>query len=587
MNLKSFSRLLFALSIALISLIVVSCGSGGNKSSDSSDSSNVTLNLGSRSGNRVSDAIPSNVVNIKFTISGPEGVLITRTVNVVGLTSITETFDVPNGPQRIFKVEAFDAGGVLVFEGSATADLDGKPITVAVYMTVVAPPSLLVKVITEQGWNPSPIPNVTVVLGNPDGSIAATAVTDAQGVVTFANPPVNAMVTAAATGTARWRPSQTVYALGAVYDVNVPAIAIALEIDVSPLGSATVNVTTPTPISGMDNAYVIPGYVGVPCTSGSCSGSVSATVYPYDMQSDGLVSFAAIGFAGATPVAYGVLLDQTFSSGMSVNLPINQTTFNLFTVSFLNTPATATFAEAELNMSRKDGKNVEYRLTFNSPIPSTFQAGAIPGFDTRYEYDADLKLDTNLNGINDAYLEAWRNSTTLSSQIIDWSPITAYIPSNLGISGAGADTPTISWTPAPAAASADDVWVDIDYSTTSVYYDYGLDVPPSRTNVVFPQLPASLAAFRPTWINRVRVNYDNIDLISGYDDIQTKYYQWVTGAWRPAEFSSMEAGKEYSAVNALSSGKPSGPGSVGETIRPRQRGPTEKGQVRHVGIFSY
>lgn len=177
-RMKHIQRSLIILFSIFLLTLIVSCSGGSGKNNDSSDSTNVTLNLGSRSGGKVLSAIPSNVVEIKFTISSPEAVLITRTVNVVGLTSITETFEVPNGPSRTFKVEAFDINGYVVFEGSATTDLDGKPITVAVQMSVVVPPP-----------SPSDTTPPTITMTGPANGATGVAV---NSVVTAAfNEPVD------------------------------------------------------------------------------------------------------------------------------------------------------------------------------------------------------------------------------------------------------------------------------------------------------------------------------------------------------------------------------------------------------------
>ncbi len=55
--------------------------------------------------------IPSEVVSIRFTISAADMVTIQKVIDVAGRTSITETFEIPNGQNRHILVEALDAGG--------------------------------------------------------------------------------------------------------------------------------------------------------------------------------------------------------------------------------------------------------------------------------------------------------------------------------------------------------------------------------------------------------------------------------------------------------------------------------------------
>ncbi len=87
---------------------------------------------------REASAIPSNIVNIQYTVSGTGMTTMTGTVPVSG-SDITISLDVPNGPQRHFLLEALDANGVVDYSGDAYADLNGTPVTITIQMTATTP----------------------------------------------------------------------------------------------------------------------------------------------------------------------------------------------------------------------------------------------------------------------------------------------------------------------------------------------------------------------------------------------------------------------------------------------------------------
>lgn len=129
-------RLLMILVSALLVTGFNGCGSPDTKSGTSA----VTINLGetktaSPSGKILgASSIPTTVVSVRFTISASDMATIERTVFVEGRTSISETFDVPNGANRHFLVEVMDASGNVLYRGDAYANLDGAPISIAIPM---------------------------------------------------------------------------------------------------------------------------------------------------------------------------------------------------------------------------------------------------------------------------------------------------------------------------------------------------------------------------------------------------------------------------------------------------------------------
>ena len=159
----------FLLSLCSIMFLALIAGCGGGDSSSNSiaiGSSTVSITVGDKgqsvsfrivkntfvarassllreivSTNTAMAAIPSSVAHILFTISAPDMTTITRDVLITGQSSVTESFTVPNGYSRHFLVEAKDASGNNQFRQETFANLDGSPVTLALTMNDVAPPT--------------------------------------------------------------------------------------------------------------------------------------------------------------------------------------------------------------------------------------------------------------------------------------------------------------------------------------------------------------------------------------------------------------------------------------------------------------
>lgn len=208
------------IALILIAFVVamVNCGGGGS-SSGGMGTSKVTITISDsnfakievRKSNffayikglfkRVIDireafAIPSNVVNIRYTVSGPDMDTITGIVPVAGST-MTFTINVPNGPQRHFVIEALDANGVVIYIGEAYADLDGTRITLPIDMQ-----SLTSVFVTNNADNTVSIidaPTNTVIATIPVGSspvgVAVNPVTKRAYVANFESSDVSVLDT--------------------------------------------------------------------------------------------------------------------------------------------------------------------------------------------------------------------------------------------------------------------------------------------------------------------------------------------------------------------------------------------------------
>lgn len=133
-------KLFILLSILGVAIVNISCGGSGDSSS--SGTTKVTINLGE--GQSISKEssgifketanIPAEVVSIRFTISAPDMVTIQKIIEVAGRTSITETFEIPNGQNRHILVEALDAGGNVIYRGEETINLNGGYVTLRIVL---------------------------------------------------------------------------------------------------------------------------------------------------------------------------------------------------------------------------------------------------------------------------------------------------------------------------------------------------------------------------------------------------------------------------------------------------------------------
>ena len=77
-------------------------------------------------------AIPQEVAVVVVTVSAPDMTTMVTVVPVAGLEDIAITLDVPNGTDRNFLVEGFDASSTVVYRGQASANLKGDPVSLTI-----------------------------------------------------------------------------------------------------------------------------------------------------------------------------------------------------------------------------------------------------------------------------------------------------------------------------------------------------------------------------------------------------------------------------------------------------------------------
>ena len=169
-------KLLMILLLALLT-ININCG-GGSGSGSSAKTSLVTVTIGgSGSGqattgsffkkfmpDMATEAIPSNVYKIVFTIAAPGMSTITKDVLVAGRAAITETFSIPNGNNWYFLIEAKDISGeVVLYRGSTTVNLYGRQVTLNINMTALDTASPTV-ISTSPANNTTGVPVTSVII---------------------------------------------------------------------------------------------------------------------------------------------------------------------------------------------------------------------------------------------------------------------------------------------------------------------------------------------------------------------------------------------------------------------------------------
>ena len=355
------------------------------------------------------------------------------------------------------------------------------------------------------------IPNATVVLGDSNGAMKAYGVTDANGQITFKNAPVNATVTAATT-CLRSGETTTTYSMNVEYDVNGSVVlsldncagssivypvypGIALE-----LGAITVNVTN-TPGDVTQNQITVGRQAFAGFGSVITKQTVMLTVN--DLDNDGTFSIMVTGRdVHNNTIAYGILLDQTFTDGMTVDISMEPMSFVQFQISNIPATAVAFYPSMGTYRSGKQGFWSDYHRysLLSAPSSTTIDVAYIPGLGNDISYQLDVELDQDHDGFADSNQSLSMNPSvnTPSNQSFDLSK--ALTAPSVTVTGADTATPTFSWSGADPAATSISIGASLRSSTTYWYLGFG-NLMRSRTSIRYPELPDSLAAFRPTKVD--------------------------------------------------------------------------------------
>lgn len=118
---------------ALLGVLLFSCtGCGGGGGSVSmARTSAVTIEFRGHQPATALKSIPAEVVLVSITVSAPDMRTLEATVPLAAET-LSTTLQVPNGLNRHFVVEAFNAAAVALYRGETYASLDGSPATLAI-----------------------------------------------------------------------------------------------------------------------------------------------------------------------------------------------------------------------------------------------------------------------------------------------------------------------------------------------------------------------------------------------------------------------------------------------------------------------
>lgn len=511
----------------LLSVAIASCGGGGGGGGSTSESNGSDTGGSSYAiSGKVADSVGTGTSGVDVALSG------TATASTSTDSSGNYSFTgLANGSYTVTPSSTgytFTPTSKAVTISSANAT--GQDFVGTAGSGGVA--SIKVKV---QSYYNGALLTATVVLGNSDGSMVSYGTTDSNGEITFNNPPANATITAI---TSHSDGSGTQYEIDSKYDVNVSAITFDKESRSNNSDATVATVALSNSVSGAARYEVCVSGEG--CSPATLSSSNTVDIDPLWIQSDGTVSFLAVAYdASDNLIGYGTLLDQTVSSGMNVNLTINKTDISNITYTLSNVPNTAKGLNHYFSVSRKDQELFDYD-NYLTQIPSSVSFSAVPGDGDRFDYDIYLELDQNNDSTNDSGLWIGKRSPTLSSQAFDFSQALA-IPSNLAVSGAGTATPAFSWSGIDPSADFLAISFDEDNYPNDSYYYY-IQASPARSSIVFPQLPDTLAALRPTWVSSFGVWGADLDFISGYSDLLTFLVQRYNGTSNlPTTFSVRSA----------------------------------------------
>ncbi len=399
------------------------------------------------------------------------------------------------------------------------------------------------------------ISNITVVLGNSDGSMVTYGKTDANGEIIFQNSPQNATIAVASSHTYKSTYDTTIYFyfirnLDISYDVNISNVTFELDIDdIADYELGTVDVTVSSNINTIDHWKLSP-YGRI--EKGENTSTIS--IHKYDFQKDSKISFIAIGYdSNDNPLCWGGLLDQTFTDGMDININADNTDFSTITYNLKNIPDIIKSFDGSLDIDRKDEGLTYFNLIEDNqiPIPAAVHTYAIKGIGDSFDYYLDLYLDQNQNNT----IGISKHSSILADQDFDFSQAPV-IPSNLLITNGETNTPTLLWNGNDASIDLISGYCYIhndihNVSTSSVSTSSDLDIhikaSPTRNSIKFPELPDILAEYRPNSIDDFNVYFDEISFITGYDDWLTKVSQYINGTFDlPVEYTAKYSRAEYS-----------------------------------------
>jgi hypothetical protein len=364
--------------------------------------------------------------------------------------------------------------------------------------------------VTVTDFSGNQVAGVTVVLGDSNGVMKTYGTTNAAGQIAFTDPPANATITAAHSCLQSGE-TDTIYSLDTHYDVNglvaLNVITCPGSSNAYPDGSGTVTINMTNVLDGITQYELIT--IGQPLIGPVMLLATQATVTitPFDLQSDGKLSLVVVGRdANGTAIGYGALLDQTFVDGMTVNIAVNQPMGSVqYHIS--NVPATAASLCPEILQVRTGKGSLFFMhdcLSLSSGTTSTTVAVPyMPGIGDQFMYEVSVnayQYDAN-NRFSDSDQFIGINgppAAVPSDQMIDLSQALA-VPS-LVVSGETTSTPSFSWSGVDPDTVDTQLHTILSLPSGALLFFNIYGISSTRTDITFPELPDSLAEFRPTGV---------------------------------------------------------------------------------------
>jgi hypothetical protein len=392
-------------------------------------------------------------------------------------------------------------------------------------------PEMRVRIVDVVGLK-RPVAGATVVLGRADGSIVASVKTGETGEVTFKDPPVDAIVTAAANYMDYADFHIMKQSVEAYFDVNVAALTIPIDVGRGPIiGKMNVDVASAIP----DVAFCQIQYGGsrqeVLLKEGRAS--VTLDIYRSDLQNDGKLSFILWGMdAEYNLKGYGILADQIFKDGVTLQASLNLLDFRRYTFGMAHVPKKAKSFYSSILFEKKGIFNFSYRKNSSplavTPMPTSVQVQTIPNVGDSYCHLLEVYTESSWAGSGKSMLQMKKTQPAPSEQLFNFQQVSA-VPTNLKVKGSGTSTPSFSWD--GIQSSVDEVY--IYFFTENEKTTYGLHFPPSRNTVAFPQLPDEIASFKPAKLpfDDFQLSVDRYDFIEGWRDYLTKTDRFVSGTF--------------------------------------------------------
>jgi len=357
------------------------------------------------------------------------------------------------------------------------------------------------------------IADATVVVGNQAGDLISHVTTNDLGEAYFSYLPSNATVTAAFS--CYDSSSKTAYYyLDTIYNVNVSAVTLML---------GTCTQTTPREVD-IHVTYEVEGIASSDVTLGPITYSgtnVTMDVYEFVLQDDGNISVFATGYDNEDNIkGYGFALDQAVVEGGVIDIAIDRTDLAKHTHLLANVPLNTVSYYAFASLLRKHSEtNLPYNFMGDkAPVPATITTYSADSFSDHNMYGAGVTLDQDSDGNSDGRVGFVRYLQDASDQVYDFSSVPA-LPGDLTYYQGTTSRPIISWSNNDPLSIAQKLIITYrSQETEKAYFSYNLTAPAAATSLLFPELPDTLAAFRPSAYNTLSLQTMKFDKPTTYSD---------------------------------------------------------------------